>query len=58
MTDAPDAKSSPTPMGTNAPPPYPDTPRVPLWAYGGDGTTRSNSNTLPHWVPYPHPWKR
>jgi hypothetical protein len=54
MTDAPDV-AKPSPM--NAPPPYPDKPREPPWTYG-DGSTRSNPNATPHWVPYPHPWER
>ena len=50
-SDAP----QPSPRGPNSPPDYPDQPRPPQWTWDGSG---ANANTLPHWVPYPHPWLR
>ena len=46
---------TPTPIGTNAPPPYPDLPRQPQWTYAGG----VNTNLPAHWPPwyvYPLRW--
>lgn len=50
------ADAKPTPMGTNAPPPYQDKPYVRPWTWTGHGANANLPVPWPPWHVYPLLW--